>query len=95
MTEETETPIVEQVLPTPPQALVQTNVDYSRNYSKDEDGLWEQVSLTANSTINQATGVNEITHESWVTLKLTGSCENDCSCKDTELTIHEKTDVIY
>ena len=95
---ETEKQNVEQALPTiptPPQALVQTSVNYARNYTKDEDGLWEQVSLSTNKNVYQATNVNEVSNESWVTLKLTRTSDSDCSCKDTEIIIHEKTDVTY
>ncbi len=98
MAEEKETPTVEQVLPTipiPPQPVVQTSVNYSRNYTKDEDGLWEQVSLSTNKNIFQVSGINQVTNESWVTLKLSRASESDCSCKDTEIVIHEKTDVTY
>ena len=95
MAEEKETPTVEQVLPITPQPVVQTTVNYSRNYTKDEDGLWEQVTLTTNKNVYQASNVNEVSNESWVTLKLTSTNASDCSCKDTELTIHENTEVTY
>jgi hypothetical protein len=78
-----------------PQALIKTDVTYDRTYRKDEDGITEQVNLASHSTINQTTGVNEVTHESWVTLKLTKAAGDDCACNNTELTIHEKSDIKY